>query len=855
MDSDFDRSAFDSRDIGLTINSASSPVPPTFYKSHHLLIRDEIHRSLAPHKSHLIPVEISSEIFLYTVQADPRSQANLMLVCRRWRDIMLSTPGIHSQLRIYRWTRKHTVERFGKRWLLDVTVDVRGFDPEMDDWEYDRDINPVEFHACFMAAAEVASRWRSLALLSLPPPGQCEDLQIMHPLQHLESFKLATSCNLGNFMGPLLSAITTTVTPRFTVMEVSHPDAALYLLQPAHFQIFSLLTTLKLICRGMQNPVDILPSLHKLQIFEIHHLLLPMYPPGVDLPLVQTLRVLHLKSVSVQWMAGRVFLALEECSIIFPHHADTIQSVYMPSCSILKYDSNNLGALEHFHISHLDKLGIKCGQWRSWRGSPQLAVLHSTFAAQSLTWLHLEIKCSERLLTYMLRLVPTLEELWMRLSSPHALSNAFFLALAAGGPNASAGSLSQTIAPLGRKLRALHLHYKRWLRGPERNALIPAFGAVVASRPSKEQNFTFRFGFGEGLEFQEWIIHEPVERFNFGDRETTAIGVSSLDGIVPLLRSNVETDDPLTESEYLPLPRESEYIKTDVPLDLPIDFLFSFHSLKEVKMIDLDLRMKPDTHFSLSAPLFHTLKVLIVQYVELSFFAGQTFHKLEKYMEGYTYDEDWFDNKPIPEQGPLTEMPVCTRLVAPLSTLGTLKLPQIRELCLQTIDKEGHIWEKHIAVNANLSGLKLLHLPDLWELPVTFTKILRLLPALESLIIGVGYGCSSFVDYLEALVPMNVLGLAGSNQSSWEGQISGVLCPRLESLQIQYISLDEQAELMPVLKDIVTLRAAIGSPLKSFTFYTGHGYPAAPKKWQLVGRDKSFMMEEVVPAVEFRLDI
>ena len=35
---------------------------------------------------------------------------------------MLSTPGIHSQLRIHRETKKKDIERFG-RWLLDVTVD------------------------------------------------------------------------------------------------------------------------------------------------------------------------------------------------------------------------------------------------------------------------------------------------------------------------------------------------------------------------------------------------------------------------------------------------------------------------------------------------------------------------------------------------------------------------------------------------------------------------------------------------------------------------------------------------------------------------------------------------------------
>ena len=454
----------------------------------------------------------------------------------------------------------------------------------------------------------------------------------------------------------------------------------------------------------------------------------------------------------------------------------------------------------------------------------------------------------------MLRLVPNLGELWMRLSSPHALSSAFFLAFAAGGPNAGGGSSSQTIAPLGRKLRAFHLHYKRWLRGPERNALIQAFGSVVASHPSKEQNFSFRFGFGEGSESQEWIIHEPVKRFDFGDRKTTTIGVSSPHGIVPLSIPNADHYRHLTKSKYLPLPRESEYIKTHVRLDRPIGFLFAFHSLKEVKMTSLRLRMKPDTHFSLDAPLFHTLKVLIVSSISSSFFFGQTFHKLEGFKERFIED-DWLDDGPIPEQAPLTEMPVCTRLFVPLSTLANLKLPQIRELSVNIPGGWDRIWEKRIAVNANLSGLTLLHLQCLWDLPCsTFIKILALLPALEALIICFYDGHLSFVDYRDAFVPMNVPGPSGPNQSSSEGRILGVLCPRLESLQIEGISLTEQAELMPVLKNIVTGRAAFGSPLKSFTFYF-HEHPEAPQNWQLIGEDKSFMITEVVPAEEFRLDI
>jgi hypothetical protein len=67
--------------------------------------------------------------------------------------------------------------------------------------------------------------------------------------------------------------------------------------------------------------------------------------------------------------------------------------------------------------------------------------------------------------------------------------------------NASAmiGPSSQTIIPLCRELKKLHLHYKRWLRGSERKALIPAFGDIVAShQPEEQSGFSLYLSFDEG---------------------------------------------------------------------------------------------------------------------------------------------------------------------------------------------------------------------------------------------------------------------------------------------------------------------------------------------------------------------
>ena len=544
-------------------------------------------------------------------------------------------------------------------------------------------------------------------------------------------------------------------------------------------------------------------------------------------------------------MEGQTFSALKNCSIKFPRNADAIQSVSMPSCLILKYDSKNLVALEHFHFFRLGELEVQCNESRKWSGNLQLAALRFIFAAQSLTCLQLKIRCSEQLLAYMLQLVPTLEELRMRLSNPHALSSAFFLAFAAGGHNAIAGSPGQMIAPLCRQLKVLDLHYKRWPRGAESDALILSFGAIVASHPPGDQNFSLWLKSNEGPKSQEWKVHKPVERFTFDfEQDKIFIGVSSPYGIVPVSGSlrMAEGGDGI----YSPL-LETEYITINYPSTLPIDYLASQHRLKGVRM-NFSLPMRgPNTPLSSDVPLFHTLKVLVVSSAPPSFFTGQTFHKLEG------YQEQWNDHKNISVQRRWTEMPVCTRLAGPLSRIATLKLPRIRELVVFFDHKStNYLWKNYIAVQTNLSGLTVLGLllgsPD-WSPLTDITKILIPLPALETLVLDSHTIGVPLITFLQAFIPMETSGL---NQSSCEGQISGELCPRLQSLHIEGINLPKEPELMPVLKDIVTRRAIIGSPLKSVTFCSAW-YPLT--KWELIGKDGSFIMEVVVPAQRFQLDI
>src|SRR5258706_13324428 len=88
----------------------------------------------------LIPVEILSEIFLLvykdTDEKEEWSWRELMLVCRRWRAIMISTPGVHFQLRIRGSTQSGEVQSFiqGRKSLFTVAVDIMVDEEDHDDF-------------------------------------------------------------------------------------------------------------------------------------------------------------------------------------------------------------------------------------------------------------------------------------------------------------------------------------------------------------------------------------------------------------------------------------------------------------------------------------------------------------------------------------------------------------------------------------------------------------------------------------------------------------------------------------------------------------------------------------------------
>jgi len=807
---------------------------------------------LPPGKADLIPVEILSEIFLLIVQDWSWCREYLMLVCRRWHAIILSTPGIHSRLTIRRATQKEVVQAFvqGTKTRLDVRVDIN-------DETDGSDFNPETSVACFMAAAQAASRWTSLNLISPPPLGEYTGLQILQPLVHLESFKVARG--FGGCVGLVMTAIRRSAPPNLTSIEVEDPTAVLYLVQPTGLHITHLLTRLTIhLSRRVDGPVDILPHLYRLEFFDARNLCLPFYPPDASLPLIHTLRYLHLKSVSVQWMAGHVFPALIACRITFPHHIDTIQAlqpVTMPSCDFLTYHSNDLHPLTHFYLPSLSGLDVKSGQWNTWRGNSQLAILYAIViaGAQSLTGLHLSVNCREQLLIYMLRLVPALNDLSLGLASPNALSIAFFQAFIVREPNVDNASdmvrpLSRTIAPPCPSLKSLQLWYSRWLRGPDKKALIAVFGDIMASRnPKKPLSFELRLSFDEAPN-SSWLIGPTMKFLYIKPRifrqgyVRLMLGISTLHGIIPI-------SGYLPLDSVVPLPcKEVEYLGLCALRFSPFaEFQFTHEHMELMAYNSVRPPLPPSLPCTL--PFFSALRVLVVERVNPSFLAGHTFHNLER----CRVLKSPGSFPPSPSLFTETEMPVCTRVdISDPNLLATFKLPQIHELALDFSHPEcSMIWEKRIAVNANLSELDLLHMKG-WPFDGDLVPILRSLPSLETLIISSQLGAVSFGVFL----PIDANRTSRFKRTGSEGQRLDLFCPRLQSLQIEGQDPSAEPELIPILKDIVTLRAECGSPLKGFTF--SKFSPGPGRRFELIGRNGSFTMERIVlphGAKYFELDI
>ena len=436
-----------------------------------------------------LPQELLHQILLIIINNASDSPLVLMRVSKYWYTIVT---GIWASLKLGTTTPRDTVTRILQRaqWLLDVVVDT----------ELDRDLTPFQgaYQAIF-AAMEATSRWRRLLVESLPTQADLPEYLVTSGLQkysdaemtRLRTFIIKCPCEMSPLLERLLRILGTTASRELTIMEI-HSPSVISFLAPTYPSIFHSIKVLSLDTPRLPNPVDFLPHLHQLEVLTASHLSLPIYHNDVDIPFVHTLRHLSLRAVSIQWMSGRTFHALESCTLHFPLHRHVLQtfSATLPNCNKLIFQAYPLDILVNgVSTQNLTHLTVNCPCSEKLRGSRQL-VRFSSHALQetrpALRILHINIEATSKAWIKALSFMSNLEELVIDNSQPSSLGVKALQALVVHPVHAS--NLGTTNTPGGGhtpvcpSLKRFGLRYRRWLRPTEHFDLIPELVSIIWSR-------------------------------------------------------------------------------------------------------------------------------------------------------------------------------------------------------------------------------------------------------------------------------------------------------------------------------------------------------------------------------------
>jgi len=350
----------------------------------------------------------------------------LALVCRHWRSVITTMSHLWSTLRVGTWTESEQVatwlqRAYPKKVIIDAQSDIQG--PS----------TTLPFVALQRALASTG-QWNELTISSFPPENLASQLgfQTASPMNMLKVFHVAAGCVDSPSFTHLLNLIPAEAP--LAELRLYPSFASTYLLQSHWFPVLKNLKVLIVNGRGIHEPFGLLPAFTQLQIFEADHLLLPWYGPNVNLPLLCTLQKLQIRASSVQWMAGREFSCLEECSILLPHSWMAVQhhAVELPSCRKLTYHGHPLTTVQYLHVPQIKVMGLGSNdrkEQRVYQNLHRLCTLDGT--TSKLTTLHLTLQCSERVFFKVLNHFGLLEELVLSTAYPSSSWQSFLESLTA----------------------------------------------------------------------------------------------------------------------------------------------------------------------------------------------------------------------------------------------------------------------------------------------------------------------------------------------------------------------------------------------------------------------------------------
>jgi len=490
-----------------------------------------------------LPPKLLQQILLIITDEASDTPLVLMLVCKHWCTIVT---GVWASLRLATTTPSNTVKRKLERnpWVLDILVDTVIDRGSPTPWE-----GPYE---AIFAAIEATPRWRTFIVETFPGQADLPETIVNRGLQRcsnavmsrLKTFKIKSACEMSPLLDRLLHILGTTASGELTTVEVNSANV-ISLLIPMYSSIFHSVTVLSLDTPGLRNPVDLLPHLHQLEALTASHLSLPTYHVDVDLPFVQTLHHLSLRAVSIQWMSGRTFHALESCTLLFPLHRNILHTFHttLPNCKNLTFQGCPLNILDGVSAHKLTHLSVTSSCSHKPRGDPQLI----RFASQALREsrlapriLHISIEATTQAWTKALAFMSNLEELVIDSAQPSSFGAKVLRSLVVHpvhannlGTTAAPGRLNRPVCP---SLKRFGLRYRRWLRLSEHFDLIPEIMSVILSRQQSKfslQSFHIWTSCDQKdpLELIEgsWISHKGFERLaNGGARDLLQLVVSRL---------------------------------------------------------------------------------------------------------------------------------------------------------------------------------------------------------------------------------------------------------------------------------------------------------------------------------------
>ena len=336
-------------------------------------------------------------------------------------------------------------------------------------------------------AIENIYQWRSLTVHSLPGGKQLDNSALhrilskdIPPMMRLEELRITSEVDPSPLVDRLLQSIAATAMSSLTRIETKCLYSSQFLLHLTSADIFHSLTTLKAVLPKVSQPINILPRFTRLEVLEVTNLCLPSYQNDSPLPFTQNLCHLYLKSVTVDWMAGRVFPFLMFCTIITPPRAFLALDVSLPTCRKLHFSHWCTALFGRFQGPIVRFLVIHSNLWTPFQGSQVLVDMCMAGLGTGLQprVLHIAMQCNGSVLLTVLQDLPALEELKLKLPRPSALSKGFFTSLLAKPVTIPCGirkldwfewaeEQGDCCAAICPSLKVFNLHYQRWLRPSE----------------------------------------------------------------------------------------------------------------------------------------------------------------------------------------------------------------------------------------------------------------------------------------------------------------------------------------------------------------------------------------------------